>query len=182
MSQKLSPDAQAERRTRILDAARWCFLNFGFSRTSLEDIAQRAVISRTLLYRIFKDKEDIFIQCFDAWILSRVQPASQAARQRGTVRQRLRAVCDCLVLDSWSEMVAAPMADEFQDVYERLRPTVAWKHREGVLGCVLQVLNDADTAQVFLLALEGQFADRPSLETMKARIDILVTHFAEGSE
>lgn len=181
MSQKLNSEAQTERRIRILDAARWCFLNFGFARTSLEDIAQRAVISRTLLYRTFKDKEDIFIQCFDHWILSRVQPAMRAAQQDGTVGQRLRDVCHCLVLDSWSEMAQAPMAGEFQDVYERLRPTVAWKHREGVLECVVQVLHDADTATVFLLALEGQFVDRPPLDVLTARIDILVDRFTQNA-
>lgn len=181
MSQKLNSKSQAERRTRILDAARWCFLNFGFSRTSLEDIAQRAVISRTLLYRTFKDKEDIFVQCFDDWVLSRVQPANNAAQQDGTVSQRLLRVCHCLVLDSWSEMALAPMAGEFQDVYERLRPTVAWKHREGVLGCIVQVLNNTDLARVFLLALEGQFVDRPTLDVLAARIDILVDCFAKDA-
>ncbi|WP_323017533.1 TetR/AcrR family transcriptional regulator [Castellaniella sp.] len=179
MAQKLDPEALAERRTRILDAARWCFLNFGFSRTSLEDIAQRAVISRTLLYRTFKDKEDIFVQCVDDWILSRVQPAKQAAQQGGTVRQRLRRVCHCLILDSWSEMVAAPMASEFQDVYERLRPNVACHHREGVLECIVQVLNDMDLAQVFMLALDGLFADRPPLDVLTARINILVDCFTK---
>ncbi|MGB6007923.1 TetR/AcrR family transcriptional regulator [Castellaniella sp.] len=178
MSQKLTPEFLAERRTRILDAARWCFLNFGFARTSLEDIARRAVISRTLLYRMFKDKEDIFIQVFDDWILSRVQSANQAARQAGTRRARLQRVCQRLALDSWSEWASAPMAGEFQDVYERLRPKVAWKHREGTLEPVAQVLGDADIARVFLLSLEGLFVDRPPLDVLVKRIGILVDRFA----
>lgn len=181
MSQKLSPEALEARRTRILDAARWCFLNFGFSRTTLEDIAQRASISRTLLYRTFKDKEDIFVQCFDAWVLSRVKPAKQAGMQTGTTRERLQRVCQCLVLDCWSEMADAPMATEFQDVYERLRPKVAWNHREGVLECVDQVLGDAEASWVFLLALEGLFADRPPRDVLTARIGILVDRFAGGA-
>ncbi len=46
--------AQSEGRTvsdAVLQAARWCFLNFGFAKTSLDDIGKRAGISRTLLYR-----------------------------------------------------------------------------------------------------------------------------------
>jgi AcrR family transcriptional regulator len=50
----ITETAAAERRERILQAARWCFLNFGFSKTSFEDIAKRANISRTLLYKVFK--------------------------------------------------------------------------------------------------------------------------------
>lgn len=181
MSQKLSPEALEARRTRILDAARWCFLNFGFSRTSLEDIAHRASISRTLLYRTFKDKEDIFVQCFDAWVLSRVDSANRAAQRRGAGRERLQRVCQCLVLDCWAEMAGAPMAGEFQDVYERLRPKVAWTHRDAVLKCVDQVLGDAALSLVFLLALEGLFADRPPRDVATARIGLLVDRFSGGA-
>ncbi|MFT0531854.1 TetR/AcrR family transcriptional regulator [Castellaniella hirudinis] len=178
MVQKLDSKTQIERRARVLDAARWCFLNFGFARTTLGDIARRAGISRTLLYHLFKDKEDIFVQVFDEWVLSRVDAALQAAAQPGTRRRRLARVCQALVLDSWSEMADAPMADEFQDVYERLRPKVAWAHREKSLECVERVLEDPAVAQVFLLALEGLFVDRPAKDTLIQRVQILVDHFA----
>ncbi len=56
MPAAIAEEEAAERRNRILHSARWCFLNFGFAKTSLEDIAKRANISRTQLYRIFKDK------------------------------------------------------------------------------------------------------------------------------
>ncbi|MDC6257101.1 helix-turn-helix domain containing protein [Ralstonia solanacearum] len=54
----MTREAAVARREGILQAARWCFLNFGFSKTSLDDIAKRANISRTLLYKSFRDKED----------------------------------------------------------------------------------------------------------------------------
>src|SRR5262245_9791107 len=53
MPATLTDDEAAARRTKILSAARWCFLNFGFAKTAFEDIAKRAKLSRTLLYRIF---------------------------------------------------------------------------------------------------------------------------------
>ncbi len=46
-------------------AARWCFLHFGYEKTSLEDIAKRAAISRPLLYLTFKNKEQIFGAVFE---------------------------------------------------------------------------------------------------------------------
>ena len=55
MPATMTEDETAVRRARILAAARWCFLNFGFAKTSLEDIAKRSNLSRTLLYRVFKD-------------------------------------------------------------------------------------------------------------------------------
>ncbi len=64
----MTDDEAAVRRARVLTAARWCFLNFGFAKTAFEDIAKRANLSRTLLYRIFKDKEAIYRAVFVDWL------------------------------------------------------------------------------------------------------------------
>src|SRR5882762_9355697 len=58
--QKKSFDRDAARRRVIIDAARDCILKFGYAKSSLEDIAKQAVISRPLIYRKFKSKEEIF--------------------------------------------------------------------------------------------------------------------------
>ncbi|MRU32267.1 TetR/AcrR family transcriptional regulator, partial [Xylella fastidiosa subsp. multiplex] len=73
-----TPEEAAQRRDNILLAARWCFLNFGYAKTSLDDIAKRANISRTLLYKTFTDKEDIYTAVFRHWLISRHPAARQA--------------------------------------------------------------------------------------------------------
>ena len=80
MPKTMTDDEAAVRRARILTAARWCFLNFGFAKTALEDIAKRANLSRTLLYRIFKDKEEIYQAVFVDWLVSRRPAAKLAAK------------------------------------------------------------------------------------------------------
>ena len=99
----------AARRSKVLLAARWCFLNFGFAKTSFEDIAKRADLSRTLLYRIFKDKEDIFRAVFVDWLVSRHPAAKQAVSAPGSPYERLLNVCRLMVIDPWAEMVDAAM-------------------------------------------------------------------------
>jgi TetR/AcrR family acrAB operon transcriptional repressor len=49
-----------ETRNRILDAAELIFERRGVSRTSLQDIAQGAQVSRGAIYWHFKDKADLF--------------------------------------------------------------------------------------------------------------------------
>lgn len=52
---------RAERtRQRILDAAAQCFAASGFSRTTVEAIAARAGVSKTLVYHHFRAKEAMF--------------------------------------------------------------------------------------------------------------------------
>lgn len=49
-----------ERQDSILDAAFGAFGSYGFRRTSMDDIARGAGLSRTALYMHFRSKEDIF--------------------------------------------------------------------------------------------------------------------------
>src|SRR5690242_5021831 len=124
MAGRLTEEALEERRVGILHAARWCFLNFGFSKTSLDDIAKRANISRTLLYKTFKDKEDIFAAVFAHWLVSRHPAAREAASATGDAHERLLEVCRVMVLEPYDDMAGAPMSAEFFDVCERVDPAV----------------------------------------------------------
>jgi TetR/AcrR family acrAB operon transcriptional repressor len=54
-----------ETRSRILDAAERVFSERGVSRTSLEDIAQAAGVTRGAIYWHFKDKRDLFAAMVD---------------------------------------------------------------------------------------------------------------------
>ncbi|MEX3992710.1 TetR/AcrR family transcriptional regulator [Paraburkholderia sp. EG286A] len=172
-----TPEQVAARRRSILDAARWCFLNFGFAKTSFDDIAKRAGISRTLLYRVFKDKEQIFIAVFTDWLVSRHPAARSAASGPDAQLSRLMDVCRLMVLEPWEEMLGAPMAGEFFDVCERLDPEVDALHRAVAHECVTTVLGDAAAAEVFLLALDGLLADQPTTEVLEQRVQILAKRF-----
>jgi TetR/AcrR family acrAB operon transcriptional repressor len=53
-------DEARETRNRILDAAERLFSDRGVSRTSLEDVAQAAGVTRGAVYWHFRDKSDLF--------------------------------------------------------------------------------------------------------------------------
>ncbi|WP_445216293.1 TetR/AcrR family transcriptional regulator [Bradyrhizobium sp. Pa8] len=174
----MTQDEAEARRLKILAAARWYFLNFGFSKTSLDDIARRAGISRTLLYRTFKDKEDIFTAVFADWLISRHPAAKQAAATVRPPRERLVDVCRLMVVEPWADMVGAPMAGEFFDVCERLDPEIEALHRRVAMECVAKILGgDNDAAEVFLLALDGLLGDEPTTAVLEQRVQILADRF-----
>lgn len=171
-------DAAAVRRSKILLAARWCFLNFGFAKTSIEDIARRANLSRTLLYRVFKDKEDVFTAVFVDWLVSLHPAAKRAATAPGSAYERLLDVCRLLVIEPWAEMVGAPMGREFFEACERIDPECEALHRKVALECVTAILADEESAEVFLLALDGLLADEPTTEVLEHRTRLLAARFA----
>lgn len=59
MARRTKDEAQ-ETRSRILDAAERVFCERGVSRTSLEDIANAAGVTRGAIYWHFQDKSDLF--------------------------------------------------------------------------------------------------------------------------
>lgn len=177
----LTEDDAAVRREKILTAARWCFLNFGFAKTSFEDIAKRSNLSRTLLYRTFRDKEDLYRAVFASWLLSRQAAAKEAARGTGSAYRRLLSVCQLMVLAPWAEMAGAPMSREFLQACERIDPASESLYRKTMHECVVAVLRDKASAEVFLLALDGLLADQPSLDVLEQRTQLLVARFAPRS-
>ncbi|PTR37477.1 TetR family transcriptional regulator [Rhodococcus sp. OK611] len=53
--------ADDEKTERILDASLAVFCQYGFGKTTMQDIAHAAGISRAALYLHFKSKEDLFL-------------------------------------------------------------------------------------------------------------------------
>jgi AcrR family transcriptional regulator len=171
-------DEVAARRARVLAAARWCFLNFGFAKTALEDIARRANLSRTLLYRIFKDKEEIYQAVFVEWLLVRHPAAMQLAQGPGSRYARLLGVCQLMVLEPWAEMVDAPMGREIHEVCERIDPESEALYRTAVRESVAEVLGDNVSAEVFLMAVDGLLGDNPPIEVLEQRTQLLAARFS----
>ncbi len=180
MASKLTPAEVDARRAKVLEAARWCFLNFGFAKTTFDDIAKRADISRTLLYRTFKDKEDVFTAVFTDWLLARHPEAEAAAAAPGTAYDRLIAVCRVMVVEPWKDMAGAPMAGEFFDVCSRIDPAVEARHRAMVHRTIAAILGDKEAATVFVLALDGQLTDEPTPAVLVRRIALLAARFANA--
>ena len=48
-------------RERLLDAAEGCLQQFGPQKTSMEDVARAAGMSRATVYRYFEDTDDLFL-------------------------------------------------------------------------------------------------------------------------
>jgi AcrR family transcriptional regulator len=181
MPKAITKDEATVRRAKILTTARWCFLNFGFAKTAFEDIAKRANLSRTLLYRVFKDKEEIYQAVFVDWLVSRHPAAKQAAKGPGSPYQRLFSVCRLMALEPWAEMVGTPMGSQFLETCALIDPKSEALYRKVVYECVAAILGDEPSAEVFLLALDGLFADKPSMEVLEQRTKLLVARFVSRS-
>jgi AcrR family transcriptional regulator len=173
----INAQRDADRRREILDAALACFLQFGYAKTSLDDIAQRAGISRPLLYRKFKNKEDIFGACYDD-VFDKLAPRVQAILSgRGSKKEKLRQFCDVVCVDTWAIMFKAPAVKEFYDACMNVIPEIHDKHERSFAEVCEKLIGDKETTEIFCLALDGMFVDLPGVATLRKRIHLLIDRF-----
>jgi AcrR family transcriptional regulator len=174
----VATEHDATRRRVLIDAARACFLQFGYAKTSLDDIARRANLSRPLIYRKFKNKEELFGAVYDDTFDAQYPVAEAVLAGRGSKRDKLLRLYELVVIDTWAIMMTSPMASEFYEACVRVVPEIHAKHERRLFELTRQLLGAKDAAEVFMLAVEGQMTDLPSVAVLRKRVQLLVTRFA----
>src|SRR5659263_414311 len=65
------PDRETQRRSEILQAARNLYERYGYKKTTMDDIAKAAGITKPTIYSYFKGKKDILVALVE-WEGSRI--------------------------------------------------------------------------------------------------------------
>ena len=85
----MRPDV-SEKVNHILLQAAELFVTKGYDATSMRDIAQKAGVSKSLLYHHFTDKYEIFVEVTSTSGLGLNETVAEAIREGETARDRLR--------------------------------------------------------------------------------------------
>jgi AcrR family transcriptional regulator len=83
--------AAQDRRALILDASREAFAEGGYHSTSLEDVAERAGVSKALLYEHFDSKRDLHAAMLEAHVRDLLERIGAALTDAEPGEERLRA-------------------------------------------------------------------------------------------
>jgi TetR/AcrR family transcriptional regulator len=117
---RLRGDPDDDRVRRILDAAYACFTRHGVRRTTMDDIAAAADMSRPAVYQYVRSKDDAFRRLATRLFDSTLAQARAAAEVEGTLSERLHAILATkleLTLQLWRD---SPHAAELLDAGARL--------------------------------------------------------------
>lgn len=107
-------------RESILDAARTLLARQGYRKTSMEDVAREAGLSRRTLYLHFADKQDLFLATIGKLVEGLLVRLEQEAHAAGTPEERLLAMLELRVMHRFDGV-----ADHYQSLDElmaHLRP------------------------------------------------------------
>ncbi|WP_408095519.1 TetR/AcrR family transcriptional regulator [Peredibacter sp. HCB2-198] len=169
-----------ERKKDILDAALHCFLNFGYAKTSMDDVAKKAGISRPLIYLKFKNKEDLLLGLFDYVMEGRLEEAEKVAAQKDlSKKEKLWKMLEIIKVEPWGKISGCPMSQEFFNTccdmdeknFEKFEKT---KHK-----ILTDILGDKFEAEVFMMASDGLLEDVPNCTVLKKRLEVLIDKFGK---
>jgi AcrR family transcriptional regulator len=117
MSEVLETQVQEDpKRTRVLDAAMKVVLAYGYHRTTMDDIARTAEMSRPALYLLFKNKADIYRAIASRMFDQSARHIATLLDGRGTLGERLLAVIEFKMIDMMCLVRESPHGAEIMDL------------------------------------------------------------------
>jgi AcrR family transcriptional regulator len=103
---------KAERRTQLLDAARAVFVASGYHGAAMDEIADRAGISKPVLYQHFPGKLELYLALLDSGVEQLIGAVEEALASTSDNEHRVVAT-----MTAYFEFVAAPEST-FRLVFE----------------------------------------------------------------
>jgi AcrR family transcriptional regulator len=123
--------AASDRRLAILEAARAAFADGGFHQTSLDAVAERAGVSKALIYEHFDSKRELYLAMLEMHVEELVERVSAAVTAADQPEERMRSGLEAFFAfveerrSAWRIMFRNPGDPDVAVYMERLRDGVA---------------------------------------------------------
>jgi TetR/AcrR family transcriptional regulator, fatty acid metabolism regulator protein len=112
-------DVSEERRAQILEAATAVFSRAGFNGASMDDIAEKAGLSKGSLYWYFNSKEDIILGILDAMIFREYEAFEDLNAQSLSAEELLVSIMDFALEDLADMQSMLPILFEYWGMIQR---------------------------------------------------------------
>ena len=130
-----TPSPEDARRARILEGATTVFLAYGFQRTTMDDIARAAEISRPALYLHFRNKSDIYRALAADFLEGMIANAREVMAGDAPLPERLERSLFCM-MDHMVEIEQSPHGAEILDMKNSLAKDIVTEGRAELLGLI----------------------------------------------
>ncbi len=153
-----------DKRERIMEAAKALILHYGYKKTTMQDIADKAEISVGSLYNFFQNKEDIAIECAKGFKNSMLDSLREVRDSSLKPEEKLREMMFRSGLGCHEHFKDTPHGMEIVMALEHRREELNEKFDAQELSLVAEVLEEGvargefsvkdvkDTARTFIAA------------------------------
>jgi AcrR family transcriptional regulator len=133
--------AEDTRRARILEGAMTVFLAYGFQRTTMDDIARAAEISRPALYLVFRNKTDIYRALAAEFLQSILANTREVLAGDASLGERLERSIQGM-LDHMIEIEMSPHGAEMLDMKNSLAADIVAEGRAELLSLIEAAISE----------------------------------------
>lgn len=111
-----------EKQSKVLNAALEVFLRFGFKKTTMGDIAEKAGMSRPSLYLVYPNKEEILRAVFIRKMEEFSSGAEKKLEKCSGLEAGISAILDSWILEPFKMISASPESEEILDLGHTFAP------------------------------------------------------------
>lgn len=168
------------KKQHILQSALRVVTDYGFKRTSMEDIAKEAGMSRPAIYQWFRNKDDVFLSCLDMVIEQAFNLAETASAEQTAPKAKTAAYLQAYMGFYHGLLIAGRHGQELLDLNNRLgaeKSTAAMTRFIHALNGLMDLPADAEEGHVLALSASGIKYQTPTPEQFTARLAMLVERF-----
>jgi AcrR family transcriptional regulator len=135
-----------DRRTAILAAALDVFINYGFKKTSMDDIARAAGMSRPALYQTFRNKTEIFRALSLSMMEHTAEQARTAFKSGKPFSERIFDALDLSILALHRQIDETPHGAELMGVNEEIAGDIEETWCDSMIGVIAEAISAAEAS------------------------------------
>lgn len=190
-------DSQETKKKAILKASFATFLQYGFRRTSMEDIASSLGISRAALYLHFKNKQEIFRSLSQQLQDEGLNSAQIALNQKNSLEQRLiEAFENRYLVEFFDSIYSSAHGEEIIDTNNSIAADISLAAQTKFQEMLMESLQEAEATEkislqkaglkiseaveLLMLAANGLKTPPPSADIFRIRLKNLIRLFVEA--
>ena len=154
------------KRQLILDSAMAVVLRYGFQRTTMEDVAREAGISRPALYLLFANKTDIYRALAESLMGKALEAARAALEAGGSAEERVFRAVKAGILEPTDLMMATAHGAELLDMKHAMAADAlqTWRAQKSAMiagaletsgAAAAKGMSGAALADILLDGMEG---------------------------
>ncbi|MCM2396385.1 TetR/AcrR family transcriptional regulator [Rhizobium sp. S95] len=178
------------RRAMVLTAALATFMTYGYKRTTMDDIAKAAGLSRPALYLLYRNKADVFGACLEIKMEEMREKVAGCFNGRGSVSREVEAALVEGILRPHEEIAGTPHGAELFDVKHEFAGDLflAWMSaveeeiasgllaaaKAGRIGAAAGDVSLQEIASILLDAVEGMKMRTPGIDVLSRKLPVLV--------
>lgn len=168
-----------ERKHQILQAAMACFAEKGFYETTMDDVVERANLSKGSLYWYFKGKKELFQSLLEWWLAEFLESTQATLRDTDSATVKLRRIFGSIAENAMArpELLRAQFEfyamasrdDDFREwiraMYYANKDMLEGLLTDGIEEGVFRRMDVDAVARLIMAYLDGAFLHREIVES-----------------